>query len=329
MKDNKYQEIYEKIKEYDNIVLARHIRIDPDAMASQMGLKKSIKLTFPDKEVYAVGTGTARFSYMGKLDKTPVFTSADKVLLIVTDTPDKKRVDMPDVERYDYAIKIDHHPFIEEFCDIELIDDTKSSASEMVCDLIQNTDLKMDLDIAETLFVGIVSDTNRFLFNNATATTFKMASDLINTYNIDITKCYSNLYKRPFSEIKLLGYMTSSMKISEHNVGCCKIPEQVINEYQIDTISSGDLINEFNHINELLVWLTAIEDKKNNIIRISIRSRGPAINKIAEKYNGGGHKLASGARVNTFEEVDNLVKDLDNACKEYIESRDLNENNKC
>lgn len=327
MKDNKYQRIYNKIKEYDNIVIARHIRIDPDAMASQMGLKKSIKLTFPDKEVYAIGTGTTRFSYMGKLDKTPVFTSADKVLLIVTDTPDKKRVDMPEIERYDYAIKIDHHPFLEEFCDIELIDDTKSSASEMVCDLINNTDLKMDLDVAETLFVGVVSDTNRFLFNNATAATFKMASDLINTYNIDITKCYSNLYKRPFSEIKLLGYMTSSMQISEHNVGYCKIPEKVINEYQIDTISSGDLINEFNHINELLVWLTAIEDKKNNIIRISIRSRGPAINKIAEKYNGGGHKLASGARVNTFEEVDNLVKDLDDVCQEYIESRDLNENN--
>ncbi len=327
MKNQKYQEIYNKIKEYDNIVIARHIRIDPDAMASQMGLKKSIELTFKGKEVYAIGTGTARFSYMGKLDKLPVFTSADKVLLIVTDTPDKKRVDMPELEKYDYAIKIDHHPFIEEFCNIELIDDTKSSASEMICDLIRETDLQINKEIAEILFTGMVSDTNRFLFNNATAKTFKTASDLINDYNIDITKCYSNLYSRPFSEIKLLGYMTANMQISENGVGCCKIEDKVINEYQIDTISSGDLINEFNHINELLVWLTAIEDKKNNIIRLSIRSRGPVINKTAEKYNGGGHKLASGARVKTFEEVDSLVKDLDQVCKEYIESGETNENN--
>ena len=43
--------------------------------------------------------------------------------------------------------------------------------------------------------------------------------------------------------------------------------------------------------------------------------------KVAEKYNGGGHKLASGARITSFEEVDLLVKDLDNVCKKYIESR--------
>ena len=316
-----YQEIYEKIKEYDNIVIARHVRVDPDAMASEMALKKSILLTFPEKEVYAIGNGTVRFSYMGKLDKSFVFTNADKILLIVLDTPDKKRVDMPELDRYDYSIKIDHHPFIESFCDIELINDKKSSASEMVCDLINNTDLLMDKDIAEILFCGMVSDTNRFLFNNTTDETFDSVSSLIKNYNIDISKCYQNLYKRPLMEIKLFGFMIDNILISPHYVGCCKIEDEVINKYQVDTLSIGDLINEFN--NELLVWLTAVEDKKNGVIRISIRSRGPEINKVAEKYNGGGHKLAAGARVSSFLEVDKLVEDLDILCKEYIESGEV------
>ena len=67
-----------------------------------------------------------------------------------------------------------------------------------------------------------------------------------------------------------------------------------------------------------MVWLTISEDVKNDILKISIRSRGPEINKIAEKYNGGGHKLASGARVKTMEEVEFLINDLDKACSEYI-----------
>ena len=51
--------VYKKIKEYDEIVIARHVGPDPDAMASQMALKESILLTFPDKKVYAVGNSVS------------------------------------------------------------------------------------------------------------------------------------------------------------------------------------------------------------------------------------------------------------------------------
>ena len=82
------------------------------------------------------------------------------------------------------------------------------------------------------------------------------------------------------------------------------------------------MINNFNYIDEVLVWLAVTEDKKNDIIKINIRSRGPVINTIAERYNGGGHKLASGAKVSTMDEVDCLIDDLDNACLNYINSQD-------
>ena len=91
-----FKKIYKEIKKYDTIVIARHIGVDPDALASQLALKEAIKLSFPKKQVYAVGNGSTKFSYLGRLDKTEDFSN---FLLIVLDTPDKKRIDFKDVEK--------------------------------------------------------------------------------------------------------------------------------------------------------------------------------------------------------------------------------------
>jgi phosphoesterase RecJ-like protein len=66
-----------------------------------------------------------------------------------------------------------------------------------------------------------------------------------------------------------------------------------------------------------LVWVTITEDIKNKQYRISIRSRGPEINNVAEKHNGGGHKMASGVRVSNLDEAIDIINDLDNLLKEY------------
>lgn len=321
-----FKDIFKTIKSYDNIVIARHVGVDPDAMASAVALKESIKLTFPDKNVYAIGNGTVKFNFMGKLDKGLPFDKMENILLIVVDTPDKRRVDMEELTHYEYSIKIDHHPFIEEFCDIEYIDDTKSSASEIIYDLLSSTKLCLNKDICEILFAGIVADTNRFLFNNSKSSTFDIISKMISEYDIDITKVYLNLYKRPLAEVKFFGYMANHVDVTDNGVGVIKIDNEVITEYVVDPATGGNSINEFNNIEELTVWLSATEDVKNDVIRVSVRSRGPVINKLLETYGGGGHALASGVKLKTFEEVDSLVKDLDKLCKEYKESSDDNEN---
>ena len=102
-----YNEIIDKIKEYDTIVIARHVGVDPDALCSQLALRESIRKTFPDKNVLAVGASSTRFSYFPKLDRMP---SELDGLLIIVDSPDKKRVDIPDISNFSKTIKIDHHP---------------------------------------------------------------------------------------------------------------------------------------------------------------------------------------------------------------------------
>ena len=135
-----------------------------------------------------------------------------------------------------------------------------------------------------------------------------------------------NLYKRPMAEVKLFGYMAENMKITDNGLGYIKVSNDVLNKYHVDSATSGNLINEFNSIEELMVWVTATEDVNNSVIRVSMRSRGPVINKVAERFGGGGHALASGAKLPSFEEVDDLIKALDILCEEYIESSDKDEN---
>lgn len=311
-----FKKIYKVIKKYDNIVIARHIGVDPDAMASQIGLRDAILETFPNKKVYAVGSGGGKFSFLGKLDHFD--GPYEKTLLIVLDTPDKRRVDCLDIDNFEYKIKIDHHPFIEEFCDIELINDKASSVCEMIMQMVYKTKLKANKEIMEKLYQGLVSDTNRFMFNNSTSSTFLTVSKVMKDYNLDISNLYSDLYMRPLNEIRLQGYMAQNMKITENGVGYIKITNEILNNFKADVASGGNMINNFNYIEDVLVWLAITEDVKNNIIKINIRSRGPVINNIAERYNGGGHKLASGAKVSTMDEAMCLVNDLDDACLNYL-----------
>ena len=145
---------------------------------------------------------------------------------------------------------------------------------------------------------------------------------MIRDYGINITKVYYNLYKRPLSEVKFFGYMADNIETTDNGVGYIIVKNDTLTSYNVDSATAGNLINEFNNIGELLVWLSATEDVKNGFIRVSARSRGPIINKVLEKHGGGGHALASGAKVKTFEDVEKLIKDLDNLCKEYSESSD-------
>lgn len=315
-----FKKIYKEIKKYDTIVIARHIGVDPDAMASQIGLRDSIRLTFPNKKVMAVGTGSAKFRYIGNLDKLEKVSNA---LLIITDTPDKKRVDIQSFEGFDKIIKIDHHPFIEEFCDLELIEDTASSAAEIVMELIKNTKLECNTEIAKTLFIGLAADSNRFLFNSCTPKTFSLVSYFLDEYKFNMNETYQRMYARPLKEVRLEGYISSNMEVTDNGVGYIKITDDIINKFKVDSASAGNMVNNFNFIEEILVWSTITEDVKNGLVRISIRSRGPEINQVAEQYNGGGHKFASGAKVATFEEAMMLINDLDKTTKKYIEDNKL------
>lgn len=318
--NNIYKRIYRTIKKYNTIVIARHIGPDPDALASSLALKDIILNKFPKKNVYTVGASANKFKYLGLLDKLP--ENLENALLIVTDIPDAKRIDGANYKDFAYRIKIDHHPFVESFCEIEWIDDKASSASQMVMELVFNTPFKFTKEIAEKLYTGLVADTNRFLYSYTTEKTFALVSKLLKEQKIDTDKIYNNLYMRPLKELRFQGYISENLKLTLNGVGHLLITEDKMHEYNIDVATAGNMINNFNYIDEILVWVLFSIDSINNNIRVSIRSRGPVINTVAQSFGGGGHAYASGIKVKTYEETEAIVEALDKVCKEYKEGKE-------
>lgn len=311
------KEIYKKIKEYKKIVLARHVGADPDALGSTLGLKDIILNTFKDKEVYAVGVYSSKFKFMGKTDDISKVDISD-ALLIVLDTPNIVRIDgVDDISKFSYVIKIDHHPLIDDFGDIQWIEEDASSVCQMLIELVYDTRLKMCPEGAKRLFMGVVSDTNRFLFDYTSPKTFNLVYKLVNDTKIEFTKLYDDLYERPLCEVRLQGYIEQNMKVSINGFAYLKLTDEILKKFGVDAASSGNIVNSLNNIKEILVWVIFTEDKKNDVIRVNARSRGPVISKVLEKYGGGGHALASGARLKEEKEIKNVIKDLEETCKNY------------
>ena len=314
-----YKEIYKAIKKYDEIVIARHTGADIDALGSQLAMQEIIKETFPEKKVYVIGAYSSKFKFVGQLDREEDL-KLENPLLIVLDTPKTSRIDTLDLSKYSFKIKIDHHPLEEKFGDIELVNDKSSSACEVVIDLCNNTKLKMNKIAAERLFMGIVSDTNRFMYPSTSYETMNKAAKLIEEYGVNPPELYEKMYLRDLVELRFEGYMLQNLKVTKNKVAYIKITDEIQKEFNVDAATPCNMIGSLSYINDFIVWVTFSEDKKQNLVRVSIRSRGPVINTIAMQYNGGGHKLASGVRLPDFTLSDALIDDLDKLCKEYLEN---------
>ena len=309
-----HKQILKKIKEYDEIVIARHIGPDPDAIASQTALRDIIKMNFPNKKVYAVGTSVSKFKYIGLLDKIDEST-LENALLIICDVPKFDRVDSAYQPRYKYTLKIDHHPCDEQVCDLEWVDESSSSTCQMITEFVYENKLKMDKNIAEVLFTGIIADSDRFLLSYTTPKTLELSAKLLNDYNFELKPLYEHLYDRPLAERRFESFIIENLTITENGFGYIKVQDEDIKKYGVDQSTASNLINDLNFIKELKVWAFSTYDEKLGMFKINIRSRGIVINEVAEKFNGGGHKFASGARLTTEAEVDELFTALDDVCK--------------
>ena len=291
---NIYKEIYKVIKKYNSIVIARHIGADPDALGSQFGLRELILSIFPDKKVYAVGTQASKFRFFGSNDKLDGI-NLNKSLLIVLDTPDLKRIDGVNPNDFEHVIKIDHHPLVDKYANIECICEDYSSTSQIIIELAYANKINISKEAAERLYLGVVGDTDRFLHDYTSVKTFELITRMLKDTNINFTSLYKNLYQRPLSEVRFEGYIYQNLNITD----------------------TGNMINDLKFVSEIIVWIFFSEDIKSNLIRANIRSVGPYVNEIASKYNGGGHIFASGARLKSWEDADNLIKDYDTLVSEY------------
>lgn len=315
---NGAKKLKEKIEEFDFIVIFRHESPDFDAFGCQLGLKSWIVDNYPNKVVKAVGNNHAVFTNTLYPEMDIVSDEElqnHKFLAIICDTGDTKRIDDKRYELAAYKIKFDHHPPRELYGDSNFIINELSSCSELITDVITHSTFKgykLSKLTAKYLFSGIVGDSGRFQFPSTTVSTFKAAAKLLST-GIDMQKdVYQPMYLKHIKDLEVSKYLLNSYRLSDHKtVAYYFMDDEHQKLFDINVDRGKENLSFFSNYEEIKIWVSFTEDVKNNNWRVSIRSRDITINGVAEKYRGGGHNNASGARVISKEEALELINDLD------------------
>ena len=311
-----YKKIIEKIEEYDQIALYRHVNPDFDAFGSQFGMYDLLKTTYPDKEIYLCGDFSSELvsKYQVPFELKPVNYQKD-TLAIILDSANQPRIDDQNYQLCKEIIKIDHHIVVDEYETIGLVDSSASSASQLVTDLFTNTDLKITPAGASALYMGIIGDTSRFLYESTDQRTFKAAEALLDT-GIKITEIYDSMYLKKAADLNVNRFILNNYQVDDH-VAYYILTNDNLTELNISRSKGSDYVNLLSGIEEYYIWMAITENQDDHNWRVSLRSRNYPVNIVAEKYRGGGHRLASGARLNSLDELDNLLNDLKELINEY------------
>ena len=309
------EQILEAIENYETIIIHRHVRPDPDAYGSQGGLAEILKASYPEKNIFTVGAEEPSLHYLRRLDSISDDTFKG-ALVIVCDTANAERICDERYRLGEQLVKIDHHPNEDPYGDLQWVDTSASSTSEMIYEFyltFKEKGLKMSDESARLLYAGIVGDTGRFLYPSTTNKTFAYAGELIH-YNFSRTELYDRMYELAPNVVKLNGYILQNFELLENGAAKVVMKRELLDQYSVKPSEASLLVSELGNVRGIKAWVFFIEEEDQ--IRVRLRSKGPVINTIARNYNGGGHPLAAGASIYSWDDVDRVLDDLINACKE-------------
>jgi phosphoesterase RecJ-like protein len=319
------EQILQKIKEYDRIMLFRHVRNDGDCVGATKGLKRILQLTWPEKEIYLIDADTAKYlEFMGPEDEPVADELYADALGIIIDTASEARISNKKYSLCKELVKIDHHIPLESFGDLMWVEEERSSACEMIVDFYATfrDELKIDSEAATYLYTGMVTDSGRFKYEGVSGDTLRNAAILLDV-GVDTQTLFARLYLEAFEYLKFKAQIYERMQITENGVAYIYIDRAMQAEFNLTLEQASACVGTLDSIRGCISWMVFIETgDENGSIRVRLRSRFVHINSVAEKYHGGGHACASGATVYSKEEVQALLADADAVVKEYKETHE-------
>ena len=285
--------ILDVINESKKIILLTHENPDGDAIGSVMAFYHMLKKFNKDIEV-VIPEIPDRFLFMDSIDVVKKSSSDEFDLGIILDCASKERIGEENNEfnRCKKTIVIDHHETNSLYGDINHIEMNISSCAQVIYYLFKDY---VNQKAGSALAVGLLTDTAGFRNCNVDKNTFLMAAELIdlgvNIYNI----YYLVLSKKTDSEYALMKMTLDRMELFEDG----KIAFSYISHEDMENVGAklGDhegLVDLGRNIDGVEVSIFMREDDGYNI---SFRSNGLVnVNNIAKKFNGGGHRMAAGAK---------------------------------
>ena len=312
------QQILDKIKQYDKVIITRHFRPDGDAIGSTKGLARMLTLSFPDKNIYVSNEDSSEYlAFLGGDDSPLADEVYDGALVIVCDTATTDRISDKRFALGKELVKIDHHIDVKPYGDLSWVEEERSSLCEMIADFWQTFkgELTLDKEGATYLFTGMVTDSGRFKYSSVSGETMRLAGTLIDL-GIDTEWIYANLGLDDFGVFKFESYVYKKMRITKNGVAYIYVDKKMQKRFGLSNEQASNVVSYLDGIKGAIVWLAFIENKDGSI-RVRLRSRFMTINALAEKYNGGGHDRACGATVHSKKQMKEMLVDADEMVKNY------------
>ncbi|EMB92550.1 DHH family phosphoesterase [Streptococcus mutans] len=307
-----FKTILAKIKAYDTIIIHRHMKPDPDALGSQVGLKEMITSNFPKKTVKVTGYNEPSLSWLAQMDDV-----SDKdyegALVIVVDTANRPRIDDQRYLNGNFLIKIDHHPDEDHYGDLSYVDTKASSASEIITDFALQNQLKLSDQAARLLYAGILGDTGRFLYPATTSKTFIIASELLK-YDFDFAALARQMDSFPYKIAKLQAYVFENLEIDKNGAARIILSQKILKKFNLTDAETSAIVSSPGKIDTVQVWAIFVEQADGHY-RVRLRSKSTVINEVAKRHAGGGHPLASGANSYSLAENEDIYQELKNLLK--------------
>ena len=313
-----FNQILEEIKKYNTILIHGHIRPDGDCYGSQFGMYHLIKENFPEKDVHVVGDQAQYVSFLGTPEKESITDEMYQgALVIVVDCGSGDRVSDNRYTTADKVIKIDHHIAQVHYGDIVYVEEEAPACCQIVTKFAVETGLRINYEAAFALYTGLVTDTGRFRFRGVDSKTMMVAAELL-SHGVDVEKLDNYLSVETMNVVKLKGYVLQNTVFTPHGVAYIKMTREVINAHNVTDEEAASLVSLIGSVQGYPCYCLFMDYP--NEIRIRIRSRGPRVDKLANKYSGGGHEKAAGAKLSSWDELDNFINDLGQLNKYYQET---------
>ncbi len=311
---SKLAEIGQALREHKRFAVLSHVRPDGDALGSQLALGLSLKKLGKDVCVWNEDGMLKKYSFLpraGFLTKPPT-APEDVDVAIALDTAIQNRLGtaLPAVRSAKLWINVDHHPSNPAYGDLVYVDPTSPATGQILFELITSEKLPLDLEIAENLYVAISTDTGSFQYPNTTARTFEIAAELVRA-GVDVGRVSQQLYENfPRRRVELLRELLGTMRFDGNGrVASFSLTLKMAKDLGVLPEDNEGLIDHLRAIGGVIVAVF-FEELTDGKVRVSMRSKTEDVDvcAICEKFGGGGHTLAAGARVRgTLAEVEKKV----------------------
>lgn len=292
-------QVVELIENKQQFGITTHIKPDGDGVGSSLGLYWLLKSLGKSAEVIVRGDVPLAYRSLPGAEEIRDIEKIDKKYdaIFVIECSDLERPGIAGLED-EFTVNIDHHATSEHFGTINWIDSTASAVGEMIYNLCKAIGGRVTREIAECVYMALVTDTGSFHFSNTTERTLKVASELIKAgvKPAEISEAVYNNY--PWSRIELMRQVLETVRRDES--GKVAFLRQTMKMREAAGAVDGDN-NGFVNIplaaREILAAVYMREVGENQY-RVSLRSKGDInVAKVAEKYGGGGHRNAAGLRI--------------------------------